>query len=85
MKFGKIVAVLSSLLAVPVTRQRNELQILRGVMKELRVKERHLRDKHSSAMTDDEREEFTGKLEVLRAQRIKGLARIKALRNRSRA
>lgn len=50
------------------------------VLKELRVRERALLDERDAATDDDHRESLSGKLDVLRAQRAKGMRVLRELR-----
>jgi hypothetical protein len=61
-------------------RRRQEMKSILGVLKKLRAKERSLREKWAATGDADKRGELSGKLDVLRAQRLKGVARLQEIR-----
>lgn len=60
--------------------QREEIKSIREVLKKLKNKEKHLRDELEKDLDEDERHEIQTKLNVVHAQRLKGLDRVKELR-----
>ncbi|WP_006748766.1 hypothetical protein [Thioalkalivibrio paradoxus] len=59
---------------------RDRIRVIRGVLKELRVRERVLLDLQRTVTDDEQREDLAGKLIVLRMQRTKGVRELRALR-----
>jgi hypothetical protein len=85
MKTHKLLKKLAHFLSQDRSAQRQELKSIREILKKLKLKECHLRDKLELAADADERKEIEGKLEVVHAQRLKGLARVKEIREDQRA
>ncbi|TVP90806.1 MAG: hypothetical protein EA347_02745 [Thioalkalivibrio sp.] len=84
MKTKKLLARLAQFMNKDRATQREELEHIREVLKKLKKKEQRLREKLDSEPDDEERRELEGKLEVVHAQRTKGLERVKAIRNSRR-
>jgi hypothetical protein len=61
--------------------QREEIESIREVLKKLKQKEKHLREELEEQLDHDTRREVQTKLDVVRAQRLKGLDRVKELRD----
>lgn len=57
-----------------------ELQSIRAILHQLKCKERDLRERQATVQDEEERTDLAAKREVIRAQRLKGLARIWQLR-----
>ena len=53
---------------------------IRKVLRQLRIRERALLDLQRSVADDEQREEISGKLSVLRAQREKGVSALREFR-----
>jgi hypothetical protein len=64
--------------------QREELEHIREVLKKLKKKEQKLREKLEASADDEDRREIEGKLEVVHAQRTKGVERVKEIRDSRR-
>lgn len=76
----KLLAKLGRFLDADRASQRKEIDSIRKVLKKLKHKERDLREKLPKAPAGEERDEIAAKLEVIYAQRRKGLDRVKELR-----
>ncbi len=84
MKTKKLLAKLTDFMNKDQTTQREELEHIRKVLKKLKKKEQDLREELAAELDDDERRELEGKLDVVHAQRIKGVERVKEIRDRRR-
>lgn len=84
MKTKKLLARLADFMNKDRGTQREELEHIREVLKKLKKKEQRLREKLDADPDEEERRELEGKLEVVHAQRTKGLERVKALRENRR-
>lgn len=80
MKIKKLLEKLGNFLNADTTAQLNEIKSIRKVLKELKQKERELQEKLEKRPDCDECEELRMKLDVIYAQRRKGLDRVKALK-----
>jgi cell division protein FtsB len=60
--------------------QRAELESIRKVLKQLKKKEKRLKAALEDLSDPDERDQTRAKLEVVHAQRVKGLERVLELR-----
>lgn len=84
MKTKKLLARLTDFMNKDRNAQREELEHIREVLKKLKKKELRLREKLDEDPDEEERRELEGKLEVVHAQRTKGLERVKTLRENRR-
>jgi len=84
MKTKKLLAKLADFMNKDRVAQREELERMREVLKKLKKKEMQLREKLEAAPDDEERREIMGKLDVVHAQRIKGVERVKEIRDSRR-
>jgi len=66
------------------TAREQELQSIRVIVHQLKRKERDLRERQSIARDHEERADLAAKREVVRAQRLKGLSRVRQLRAEGR-
>jgi hypothetical protein len=80
MKIRRLLRILGPLLDPDRVRQRQEMRSIRAVLKKLRAKERNLQTRRLAAGEDMERQDLADKLDVVRAQRVKGVARLQELR-----
>ncbi|ANB02923.1 hypothetical protein [Ectothiorhodospira sp. BSL-9] len=76
----KLLAKLGKFLDADRASQRKEIQSIRKVLKKLKHKERDLREKLPKTPEGEERDDIAAKLEVIYAQRRKGVDRVKELR-----
>lgn len=76
----KLLAKLGRFLDADRASQRQEIESIRKVLKKLKHKERDLREKLPKTPEGEEREDIAAKLEVIYAQRRKGVDRVKELR-----
>jgi hypothetical protein len=83
MKTRKLLARLADFLDADRAAQQAEVESIRKLLKKLKEKERNLRDKLDRETDPDEREAIAAKLDVVHAQRRKGLDRVRAIRNGS--
>lgn len=81
MKTKKLLAKLSEFMNQDQAEQREELENIRKVLKKLKKKERDLREQLAAEPDEDERRDLTTKLDVVHAQRSKGLERVKEIRD----
>lgn len=58
----------------------DRIRAVRKVLKQLRIRERALLDLQRSVADDEQREEISGKLSVLHAQRAKGVSVLREFR-----
>jgi len=84
MKTKKLLAKLADFMNKDRVAQREELERTREVLKKLKKKEMQLREKLEADPDEEERRELTGKLDVVHAQRIKGVERVKEIRDSRR-
>ncbi len=85
MKLKKLLEHVSDFLDADSKTQMDEIKSIRKVLKELKSKERDLKEKiakSSKKLTEDERDEMKIRLDVIYAQRKKGLERVKELKTR---
>lgn len=82
MKLKKLLARVSDFLDADSKTQVEEIKSIRKVLKELKSKERDLKAKQTrlSVKNLEDREELQIKLDVIYAQRKKGLDRVKELK-----
>ncbi len=83
MKVKKLMERLGSYLDADIGIQMEEASSIRKLLKELKKKERSLRQKLDALdpkVAPEEREELQTKLDVIYAQRKKGLVRVKELK-----
>jgi predicted metal-dependent enzyme (double-stranded beta helix superfamily) len=81
MKTRKLLAKLANFMDKDRSVQSDELAAIREVLKKLKTKEHKLRDKLEANPDEEERQELQGKLEVVHAQRVKGLERMMEIRD----
>lgn len=62
----------------------DRIRAVRKVLKQLRIRERALQELERSVADEERREEISGKLSVLRAQRVKGVSVLRGLRGERR-
>jgi predicted nucleic acid-binding Zn-ribbon protein len=84
MKTKKLLEKLANFMDKDRATQSEELLCIRAVLKKLKTKERRLREKLEAAPDEDERRELEGKLQVVHAQRQKGLERVREIRDSRR-
>jgi hypothetical protein len=84
MKTKTLLEKLANFLNKDRAAQREELEHIREVLKKLKKKEQKLREKLDADPNDEERAEIMGKLDVVHAQRIKGVERVKEIRDSRR-
>jgi len=82
MKLKKLMERVSDFLDADTKTQMEEVKSIRKVLKELKSKERDLKAelKNASKMQEDEKDELQIKLDVIYAQRKKGLERAKEIK-----
>jgi CHAD domain-containing protein len=80
MKTRTLLEKLGHFLGEDKASQRQEMKSIREVLKKLKDKEKHLREELDKDLDSDERHEIQTKLDVVHAQRLKGLDRVKELR-----
>ncbi|WP_416885572.1 hypothetical protein [Marinospirillum sp.] len=80
MKLKKIMERVAQFLDADSQTQYKELCSVRKILKELKQKERKLREKNSAKLSEEEATELQIKLDVIYAQRKKGLEKVKLLR-----
>lgn len=80
MKAKKLMERLGRFLDADTSTQQDEVKSIRKVLKELKEKERSLREKLEKNPKREDADELQIKLDVIYAQRKKGLERVKALR-----
>ena len=81
MKTKKLLAKLASFMDKDRNVESDELATIREVLKKLKTKEHKLREKLEANPDEEERQELQGKLDVVHAQRIKGLERVMEIRD----
>lgn len=84
MKTRKLLEKLAHFMDKDRNAQTEELATIREVLKKLKKKEHKLREKLEANPGEEERAELQGKLDVVHAQRIKGLERVKEIRDSRR-
>lgn len=82
MKLKKIIGRLVSYFDADVKTQRKEKKALHKLLKELKRKEKNLCDELTATQSIEKREELQTKLEVVRAQRTKGMGYLQAERKK---
>ncbi len=82
MKTKKLIAKVREFLDADRVPQGGENRALRRLLHELRARQRTLRARLGEALERDEREEIEQKLKAIRAQRSKGIERLRALSGR---
>ncbi len=80
MKTKKLVKRLQELLDSEQRTQNRQIEALEKVVEKLERKEQHFREKLSLAESEEQRLKFGGKIAICQAQREKGIAAIKELR-----
>lgn len=80
MKTRTLLEKLGHFLGADKASQREEIKSIREVLKKLKVKEKRLREELEKDLAPNERREMQAKLDVVHAQRLKGLDRVKELR-----
>lgn len=80
MKLKKMLKSMVDFLDQDRQAQREELQTLHKLLKQLKLKEKELLERIDQAENDEQRENLALKLEVLNAQRAKGKEQLLALR-----
>lgn len=80
MKTRKLLARLADFLDADRSAQRDEIKSIRKVLKKLKEKERNLREKFDRETDPDQCAAIADKLDVVHAQRKKGLERVRAIR-----
>lgn len=81
MKLKKLMERLTRFLDADSSTQKEEIKSIRKVLKELKQKERSLAEKLEKKPKRDDADELQIKLDVIYAQRKKGLERVKALKS----
>jgi CHAD domain-containing protein len=81
MKTRTLLEKLGHFLGQDKASQREEMKSIREILKKLKSKEKHLREELDKEADPDERRELQAKLDVVHAQRLKGLDRVKELRD----
>lgn len=82
MKTRKLLSRLRDFLDADRTQQEREMDSIRQVLRELREKQRKFQAKLEENPERDDREEIEGKLRAIRAQRQKGVERLRVLSGR---
>lgn len=80
MKTRRLLARLADFLDADRAAQQAEIESIRKVLNKLKQKERILQDKLDRETDPDQREAIAARLDVVHAQRRKGLGRVKAIR-----
>lgn len=80
MKMTKMLEKLSRFLQADAQAQLKEIKSIRKLLKELKQKERELKEKLEKKRDQDETNELKMKLDVIFAQRKKGVERVKLLK-----
>lgn len=84
MKTKNLLAKLANFMDKDRNVESEELATIREVLKKLKTKEHKLREKLEANPGDEARAELQGKLDVVHAQRVKGLERVKEIRDSHR-
>ena len=79
MKTKKLLARLREFLDAEGVQQRREIKSIREVLKQIKKKQRKLQGKLETDPEREDRGEIQAKLEIVYAQRRKGLERVQAL------
>ena len=82
MKLAKLLEKVERFLSAAPDEQEAERKSVRELLRKLKDKERTLRARLEETVDADERDALTTRLEVVQAQRKKGVERIKALRKK---
>lgn len=80
MKTTKLLEKLSRFLDSDGAGQRAEIASIRKILKKLKAKEKHLRETLEDEADPELRAELQARLDVVHAQRTKGVARVRDLR-----
>ncbi|MDJ0740031.1 MAG: hypothetical protein QNJ91_09955 [Gammaproteobacteria bacterium] len=80
MKTSKLLKKTEDILSAKKSRQRKEAESLKELLAALKKKRRKLADKLNDAKSGAERERLRKELEVVRAQRHKGLKLLKGIK-----
>jgi predicted metal-dependent enzyme (double-stranded beta helix superfamily) len=80
MKTKTILQALGDFLNADRAAQLNELESVRKILRQLRTKERRLRQQLAATPDPEKQQELSAELEVVHAQRLKGLERVAELR-----
>ncbi len=80
MKTRKLLERLADFLDADKAAQQAEIKSIRKVLKKLKEKERNLREKLNEETDPDQLGAIAAKLDVVHAQRRKGLERVRAIR-----
>lgn len=84
MKTKHLLAKLNALVNTQASIQQEEIRSIKKLLKKLKQKERDLRKKLEHHKDEDERAEIATKIEVIYAQRMKGVERLRALINEAK-
>ncbi|WP_006788379.1 hypothetical protein [Thiorhodospira sibirica] len=79
MKTKQLLAKLGALLNADLKTQQEECKSIKKLLKKLKKKERELRADLARTHIPSEREEISSKLEIIYAQRTKGIKRLREL------
>jgi predicted nucleic acid-binding Zn-ribbon protein len=79
-----ILQALGNFLNADKAAQLEELESIRRILRQLRAKERKLREDLAAESDPEEREGLSAELEVVHAQRVKGMERVAELRGERR-
>lgn len=82
MKLGKLLKKIESFLAADQDTQAAERKAIRTRLKQLKEKERELRARLKQSTDNEERTQLSTRLDVVYAQRKKGVERVKALKKK---
>ncbi|AHE98019.1 hypothetical protein [Thioalkalivibrio paradoxus] len=85
MKTRKLLERLGRFLDKDRAEQHAELESIQEILQKLEKKEARLRGKLEEESDPDEQQEITTKLEVVHAQRLKGLERVRQLRDNAQS
>jgi DNA-directed RNA polymerase sigma subunit (sigma70/sigma32) len=80
MKIRDLLKILGPVLDPDGVKRRQEMKTIRAVLKKLKAKERDLLERRLAAGDGADREDLSDKLDVVRAQRVKGVVRLQELR-----
>lgn len=82
MKTRKLLSRIGDFLNQDHTAQQKEIESIRKILKKLKQKENRLREKLATSDSAEDRADLSAKLEVVHAQRQKGLERVRSLRGK---
>jgi hypothetical protein len=80
MKIRSLLKILEPLLDSSRSKQRQEMKSIRAVLRKLRAKERGLQERRLAAGEGADRADLSDQLDVVHAQRTKGVARLREIR-----